>query len=31
VDFTRHFFQHLYVGPKQLAKYDFTRPKGTDS
>jgi len=27
VDFTRQFFQHVYVVPKQLGKYDFTKPK----
>jgi hypothetical protein len=27
VEFTRHFFQYVYVGPKQLAKYDFSKPK----
>jgi Domain of unknown function (DUF4145) len=27
VDFTRQFFQHVYVVPQQLGKYDFTKPK----
>lgn len=27
VEFTRHFFQHVYVMPKELSKYDFSRPK----
>jgi len=27
VDFTRHFFQYVYVTPKQLDKYDFSKPK----
>ena len=27
VDFTRHFFQYVYVIPKQLHKYDFSKPK----
>jgi hypothetical protein len=27
VDFTRHFFQYVYVIPKQLDKYDFSKPK----
>jgi hypothetical protein len=27
VEFTRHFFQHVYVIPKQLDKYDFSKPK----
>ena len=27
VNFTRHFFQHVYVIPKQLEKYDFSKPK----
>ena len=27
VDFTRHFFQYVYVTPKQLNKYDFSKPK----
>lgn len=27
VEFTRHFFQYVYVIPKQLDKYDFSRPK----
>jgi hypothetical protein len=27
LDFTRHFFQYVYVIPKQLDKYDFSRPK----
>jgi hypothetical protein len=27
VEFTRHFFQHVYVIPKQLEKYDFSKPK----
>jgi hypothetical protein len=27
VEFTRHFFEHVYVIPKQLDKYDFSRPK----
>jgi hypothetical protein len=29
VDFTRHFFQYVYVTPKQLNKYDFSKPKTT--
>ena len=29
VDFTRHFFQYVYVIPKQLDKYDFSKPKAT--
>jgi hypothetical protein len=29
VGFTREFFHHVYVGPKLLAKYDFSKPKGT--
>jgi len=27
VEFSRHFFEHVYVIPKQLDKYDFSRPK----
>jgi Domain of unknown function (DUF4145) len=27
VEFTRHFFQYVYVTPKQLHKYDFSKPK----
>ncbi len=27
VDFTQHFFEHVYVIPKQLDKYDFSKPK----
>jgi hypothetical protein len=27
VEFTRHFFEHVYVIPKQLDKYDFSKPK----
>jgi hypothetical protein len=27
VDFTRHFFQYVYVIPKQLDKYDFSKPR----
>jgi hypothetical protein len=27
VEFTRQFFQHVYVVPKQLSKYDFSKPK----
>jgi hypothetical protein len=27
VAFTREFFHHVYVGPKQLDKYDFSKPK----
>jgi hypothetical protein len=27
VDFTRHFFQYVYVIPRQLHKYDFSKPK----
>ena len=27
VDFTKHFFQYVYVTPKQLDKYDFSKPK----
>lgn len=27
VDFTRQFFQHVYVVPRQLSKYDFSKPK----
>ncbi len=27
VDFTWHFFQYVYVTPKQLDKYDFSKPK----
>ena len=29
VDFTREFFHHVYVVPKQLDKYDFSKPKET--
>ena len=28
VKFTREFFNHVYVVPKQLDKYDFSKPKG---
>ena len=28
VQFTREFFHHVYVGPKLLGKYDFSKPKG---
>lgn len=27
VEFTRHFLHHVYVVPKQLDKYDFSKPK----
>jgi Domain of unknown function (DUF4145) len=27
VDFTKHFFQYVYVTPGQLDKYDFSKPK----
>jgi Domain of unknown function (DUF4145) len=27
VEFTRQFFHNVYVGPKQLGKYDFSKPK----
>ena len=27
VAFTREFFHHVYVGPKLLGKYDFSKPK----
>ena len=27
VKFTREFFHHVYVVPKQLDKYDFSKPK----
>jgi hypothetical protein len=27
VEFTRHFFEHVYIIPKQLDKYDFSKPK----
>jgi hypothetical protein len=27
VKFTREFFHHVYVVPKELAKYDFSKPK----
>jgi hypothetical protein len=27
VEFTREFFHHVYVGPKLLGKYDFSKPK----
>jgi hypothetical protein len=27
VAFSEHFFQHVYVTPKQLDKYDFSKPK----
>ena len=27
VEFTRHFFQYVYVTPKQLDKFDFSKPK----
>jgi hypothetical protein len=27
VEFTRHFFQHVYVIPNQLDKYDFSKAK----
>jgi hypothetical protein len=27
VAFTHHFFEHVYVIPKQLDKYDFSKPK----
>jgi hypothetical protein len=29
VEFTREFFHHVYVGPKLVGKYDFTKPKAT--
>jgi hypothetical protein len=29
VKFTTEFFHHIYVVPKELDKYDFSRPKGT--
>jgi hypothetical protein len=31
VEFTREFFHHVYVGPKLVGKYDFTRPKAIAS
>ena len=27
IAFTREFFHHVYVGPKLLGKYDFSKPK----
>jgi len=27
VDYTRHFLEHVYVIPKQLPTFDFTKPK----
>jgi hypothetical protein len=27
IGFTREFFHHVYVGPKLLGKYDFSKPK----
>jgi hypothetical protein len=27
LNFTRHFFQYVYVTPKQLDQYDFSKPK----
>jgi len=27
IQFTREFFHHIYVVPKQLVKYDFSKPK----
>jgi hypothetical protein len=27
VEFTRHFFENVYVIPKRLDKYDFSKPK----
>jgi hypothetical protein len=27
IGFTRHFFHNVYVMPKQLDKYDFSKPK----
>lgn len=27
IAFTREFFHHVYVGPKMLGKYDFSKPK----
>jgi hypothetical protein len=27
VEFTRHFFEYVYVMPKALGKYDFSKPK----
>jgi len=30
VKFTREFFHHVYVVPKELDKYDFSKPKGTN-
>jgi hypothetical protein len=29
VEFTREFFHHVYVGPKLVGKYDFSKPKAT--
>ena len=29
VGFSREFFHHVYVGPKLVGKYDFTKPKAT--
>jgi hypothetical protein len=29
VEFTREFFHHVYVGPKLVGKYDFSKPKTT--
>ena len=29
VEFTREFFHHVYVGPKLVGKYDFSKPKET--
>lgn len=29
IEFTREFFHHVYVGPKLVGKYDFSKPKPT--
>ena len=31
IKFTREFFHHVYVVPKELAKYDFSKPKAAKS
>ena len=31
IQFTREFFHHVYVVPKQLNKYDFSKPKAAKS
>jgi hypothetical protein len=30
VEFCREFFHHVYVGPKLVGKYDFTKPKAVN-